>query len=226
MWHQRFENPPMSPRQSARQPAPWRAGVFQALVAADQHQQGRFLERREVGIDHLHAVLQGRHPAGLRSAQMPLAPPADGAEVDVVDVGMAIVLLAQPPDEVQMGFQGDGIIHVGDRERSVAVVVRLKLLAADLGNPSRVVRVPWGGRTAHDPKRQLLPRVVGFLQHLVQERRVELPRLAAPIRPSPSGRNGLSKESTAAGSYPACWCSGMSPTPCRGWRGFRPSPRG
>ena len=131
MWHQVLENPPMSPRQSARQPVPWLRGVFEAFAAADQHQQRRLLEGGQVGIDDLHAVLQRRHLALLRAAQVPLAPPADRAEVHVVDVGMAVVPLAQPLDEVQVPFEDDGIVHVGDRERALALVVGNEFLAAD-----------------------------------------------------------------------------------------------
>ena len=119
---------------------------------------------------------------------MPFAPPADGAEVDVVDIGVAVVLLAQPLDEVEMGLQDDGIIHVGDRERALTLVVGLKFLAADFLQPLGMVRMALEHRgAAHDPEGQLLPRVVGFLQHLVQERRVEFPRLRLQFAPAPAG---------------------------------------
>ena len=120
MWHQFWEKPPMSPRQSARQPAPCCDGILQALAAADEHHQRRLLERGQVGVDDLHAVLQRRQLAVLRAAQVPLAPPADRAEVDVVDVGMAVVPLAQPLDEVEVPLQHDRIVHVGDRKRAAA----------------------------------------------------------------------------------------------------------
>ena len=57
---------------------------------------------------------------------MPLAPPADGAKVDVVDIRVAVVFLAQPLDEIEMGFHDNGIIHVGDREWALTFVVGLK----------------------------------------------------------------------------------------------------
>ncbi len=114
---------------------------------------------------------------------MPFAPPADGAQVDVVDIGMAVISLAQPLDEVEMGLQDGGVVHIGDGVRALPLVVGLKFLAA----PFRMIGLAFGGRAAHDPEGQLLPRVVGFLQHLVQESRIELPRLRLQFRPSPAG---------------------------------------
>ena len=187
MWHQ-VRGEPAHVAQAVGPPArAVGAGIFQAIAAADQHQQRRLLEGGKVGIDHLHAVFQRRQLAVLRAAQVPLPPPADGAKVDVVDVGMAVVPLAQPLDEIEMGFQDDGIIHVGNGERALPLVVGLKFLAADVLQPFRMVGWPCGGRTAHDTEGQLLPRIVGFLQHLVQELRVELPRLRLQFAPTPAG---------------------------------------
>ena len=42
----------------------------------------------------------------------------------MVDVGMAVVSLAKPLDEIEVGVQDDRIVHVGDRKRCHAVVVR------------------------------------------------------------------------------------------------------
>ena len=52
------------------------------------------------------------------------------------------------------------------------------------------------GGAAHDAEGQLLPRVVGVLQHLVEKLRIELSQAATPIRPSPNGRTESWKEST------------------------------
>ena len=132
MWHQVRENPPMSPKAVGPPARAVAAGIFQAIAAADEHQQRRLLEGGKVGIDHLHAVFQASAACNfVRAAQMPLAPPANGAKVNVVDVGVAVVFLAQPLDEIQMGLQDDGIVHVGDREWALTLVVGLKFLAAD-----------------------------------------------------------------------------------------------
>ena len=75
-----------------------------------------------------------------RAAQVPFAPPADGAEVDVVDIGVAVIFLAQPLDEVEMGLQDGGIVHIGDGERALTLVVGLKFLAA----PFRMIGMAFG----------------------------------------------------------------------------------
>ena len=162
----------------------------------------------------------------VRAAQVPLPPPANRAKVDVVDVGMAVVPLPKPLDEVQMGFQDDGIIHVGNWERSLGHRTR----QCNSLPPTSLSHFGWYGRleargAAHDPKRQFLARVVGFLQHLVEELRVELPRLRLQFSPSPAGV--MDRRRNPPGRLcPACSSGGMSPTRCQGWPGFRRFPLG
>ena len=81
----------------------------------------------------------------------------------------------------------DRIVHVGDRQRCHAVVIRHEFPAADLLEPVGMVRTALVGRAAHDPECQLLPGFVRFLQHLVQESVVDLARLRLQFTPTPTG---------------------------------------
>ena len=118
----------------------------------------------------------------------------------------------------------DRIIHVGDRKRAIAVVVGDQFPAADLLEPSGMVRTALVGRTAHHPERQLLPRVVRLLEHLVQESVVDLPGLRFQFPPAPAGvLDGRGNPGRQVLVLP-CWCGGTSPSPCQGSPGSRRFP--
>ncbi len=118
---------------------------------------------------------------------MPFAPPALRAQVNVVEVRVAVIAPAQPPDEVQMVLQDDRIVHVGDGERSAAGVIRDELPSAEHREPPRVIRVAGARRAAHDAEGQLLAGLMAFLQHAVEEFGVDPPGLRLQVGPTPAG---------------------------------------
>src|SRR5208282_747722 len=127
-------------------------------------------------------VRQSWQLAFFRAAEIPLPPQADGTNINVVDVRMAVVHLAHPLDEVQMGLLDGRIIQIGDRQRALPLVISLKFLWAPFG----MVGLSLGSRAAHDPKCQLLCRIVGFLQYLVKKLSIELPGLRLQFAPTPT----------------------------------------
>ncbi len=162
-------------------------GVRRAFGPVDEHDQRRLREGGQIGIHDPHPVFQRRQLAVLRSAQVPLAPPADGTEIQMVEVGVAVIPLAEPLDQVKVGVQDDRIVHIRDRKRALPSVVRHKNAAADLREPVGMIREALVGRAAHHPECQLLPGVVRLLEHPVEEVIGDLPGLRFQFPPAPSG---------------------------------------
>ena len=114
--------------------------VLQHLAAADEHHQRRLLEGGEVGIDDLLLGFERGHRGVGGLAHVPLAPPADRAEIDVVDVGMTVVSGPQPLDEIQMCGEYDRIVQYRHLQLGTVAVPGHDDLSADVPQPLRMVR--------------------------------------------------------------------------------------
>jgi hypothetical protein len=78
------------------------------------------------------------------------------------NVGVTVIPLPEPSDEVYVPLESDRVIHVGDWE-SRAFFFGDHFLTPDLFQPSGMVWLVSRGRAAHNPERQRLPRVMSFL---------------------------------------------------------------
>ena len=173
--------------EAVRPPAGTPVGrIGQAFAAAYQHQQRRLAKGRGVSVDNLFAIGHRRYFPGLRAAHMPLAPPADRSDIDVVDVRVPVVSLAEPADEVQVPLKNDRIVEVGHEQPFGACVVACQYFAADVFEPVGVIRIVRPGRTAHRAERQPLARQAGLVEHLVEKRIVNFALLGFECVPAPS----------------------------------------
>ena len=96
--------------------------------------------------------------------------------IDVVEVGMTVIARTQPFDKIKVAGEDDGVVEIGNGQRCDPSSISDQYPAADGFEPIRVIQATLVGRTAHDTKRELLPRFVRILQRLVQKSRREFAR--------------------------------------------------
>ena len=70
-------------------------GVGGEFFRANEHQERRFLEGGQIGVDHLLTIFRSWHLAELGTRHVPLAPPADRAKINVIQIGVTVVALAE-----------------------------------------------------------------------------------------------------------------------------------
>ena len=119
-------------------------GVLQHVSAADEHQQWRLAKGGQVGVDDLLLRFRCRHRSVGRFAHVPFAPPADAADVHMIDARMAIVTRAEAPDEIEMCLQDGGIVQHGNLQFGAVPVARHDGPTTDIAQPARMIGLSLG----------------------------------------------------------------------------------